>query len=422
LVERKALSVGQHISVALRQLRDFVVSTPLRRGKGRLAVWRLRCRLAGKGVWAFFLSIGRHIPTTPCDVLLIHPSRKSYEQGRKKIFLQALRAKGLHVEEYVEESDGALIRTRQFARPAKPVPCLLYWHAAHAAFLLQRYRAKVVLSERNGWIVPSFIKALRTEGMRVMHLAHSVPSGQSSRYDYFDYDYYLMFGRSSYDYLSSLGEAFGECCAVYAGPYYLADKTKTVWRQSDNRRTPRLLFLGSGPDYEYTEPYQQYCRWVVTWLEQHQHVRLSVKPHPRGQGYPWPDYAAGCERIALLSVDETLEQCAGHFDLVLCGYTNAVLDVARAGVPFVLLGQGDDYFSVARYGLPRVVAEPQLAPCIETVLSEPEKTKERLFEFLNYHIHHVDKPLDSLVDTVRAVVNASEPAGIHLSASTLKPQ
>jgi hypothetical protein len=107
---------------------------------------------------------------------------------------------------------------------------------------------------------------------------------------------------------------------------------------------------------------------------------------------------------------------------VLCGYTNAVLDVARAGVPFVLLGQGDDYFSVARYGLPRVVAEPQLAPCIETVLSEPEKTKERLFEFLNYHIHHVDKPLDSLVDTVRAVVNASEPAGIHLSASTLKPQ
>jgi hypothetical protein len=404
------------MDVMLLQLLDFVVSAPLRRGKGRLAAWRLRLRLAGKSLLAFFLSIGRDIPATPCDVLLVHPSRKSYEQGRKGPFLQALRANGLQVEEFVEESDGVLIRARQFVRPAKPVPFLLYWHAAHAAFLLQRYRAKVVLSERNGWIVPSFIKALRAEGMRVMHLAHSVPSGQSSRYDYFDYDYYLMFGRSSYDYLSSLGDAFGECCAVYAGPYYLTDKKKTVWRESGSKRTPRLLFLGSGPDYEHTESYQQYCRWVVTWLEQHQDARLSVKPHPRGQGYPWLDYAVGSERIALLPAGESLEQCAEHFDVVLCGYTNAVLDVARAGVPFVLLGQGEDYFSVARYGLPRSFVESQLAPCIENVLSEPEKMKERLLEFLTYHIWHSEKPVESLVDSVREVTNASVPAGIRLSA------
>jgi len=172
-------------------------------------------------------SKGRHIPATQCDVLLIHPSRKSYEQGRKGAFLQALRATGLHVEEFVEESDDVLIRARQFSRPAKPVPLLLYWHAAHAAFLLRRLSGQGGVDRaKRGWIIPSFIKALRTEGMRVMHLAHSVPSGQSSRYDYFDYDYYLMFGKSSYDYLYSLSEAFGECCAVYAGPYYLTDKKK----------------------------------------------------------------------------------------------------------------------------------------------------------------------------------------------------
>ncbi len=406
--------------MALRQLRDFVVSAPLRRGKGRLATWRLRCRLAGKGLLAFFFSIGRDIPATACDVLLIHPSRKSYEQGRKEALLQALRNGGLHVEEFIEEPDGVLIGTRQFARPDQPVPFLLYWHAAHAAFLLRRYRAKVVLTERNGWIVPSFIKALRTGGMRVMHLAHSVPSGQSSRYDYFDYDYYLMFGRSSYDYLSSLGNAYGECCAVYAGPYYLTDEKKTAWRESDRKRTPRLLFLGSGPDYEHTDSYQEYCWWVVTWLEQHQEVRLSVKLHPRGQGYPWLNYAAGSERIAFLAAGETLEQCVGHFDLVLCGYTNAVLDVARAGVPFVLLGSGEDYFSVRRFGLPRAVVQSQLASCIETVLSEPEKTKKHLFDFLNYHIGHAHKPLDSLVDSVRKVASGSELTGIHMSAPILK--
>ncbi|WP_254621434.1 hypothetical protein [Stutzerimonas stutzeri] len=408
------------MGVALRQLREFVVGAPVRRGKGRLATWRLRCRLAGKSLLAFLFAANRHIPITSCDVLLIHPSRKSYEQGRKKAFLQALKINGLHVEEFIEESDGVLIRTRQFVRPAKPVPFLLYWHAAHAEFLLRRYRAKVVLTERNGWVVPSFIKVLRSEGMRVMHLAHSVPSGQSSRYDYFDYDYYLLFGRSSYDYLSSLGEAFGECSAVYAGPYYLTDQKKTVRVESDNRRAPRLLFLGSGPEYEQTESYQQYCRWVVAWLHQHRDATLSVKLHPRGRGYPWRDHAGNFERIALLTTGETLEQCAGHFDLVLCGYTNAVLDVARAGVPFVLLGKDEDFFSVARFGLPRSLSEAQLPFCVDQVLAEPEKTKERLSEFLSYHMCHADKPLSSLVDSVRAVANGSEPVGIRLSAPSQK--
>ncbi|PNF71786.1 hypothetical protein CXK96_16540 [Stutzerimonas stutzeri] len=346
----------------------------------------------------------------------MHPSRKSYEQGRKRAFLQALRANGLHVEEFVEESDGVLIRARQFVRPPRPVPFLLYWHAAHAAFLLQRYQAKVVLSERNGWIVPSFIKALRTEGMRVMHLAHSVPSGQSSRYDYFDYDYYLMFGQSSYNYLSSLGDAFGECCAVYAGPYYLTDHKKTELAESVSRRTPHLLFLGSGPDYEHTESYLQCCRWVVRWLEQHPDARLSVKLHPRGHGYPWRDYAERSERIILLPAGETLEQSAGSFDLVLCGYTNAVLDVARARVPFVLIGRGEDYFAVERYGLPKCVVESQLAPCIEEALAEPGKVKERLLQFLTYHIEHPENPLGSLIDRVQEVTNASEPVGIRLFA------
>jgi len=421
LAERKTLSVGRSVNVALRQLRDFVVSAPMRRGKGQLAAWRLRLRMAGKSLLASLLCNGRYVPAIRCDVLLIHPSRKSYEQGRKGAFLEALRARGLHVEEFVEESDNVLIRARQFVRPAVPVPFLLYWHAAHAAFLLQRYRAKVVLTERNGWIIPSFVKALRAEGMQVLHLAHSVPSGQSSRYDYFDYDYYLIFGKSSYDYLSSLGEAYGQCRAVYAGPYYLTDREKAPRGKTHIGRALRLLFLGSGPDYEHTESYQECCKWVMRWLEPHQDAELSVKVHPRGHGSPWVDYAVDFEGIVFVPGGEKLENCAAQFDLVLCGYTNAVLDVARAGTPFVLLGQGEDFFSVERCGLPRCTDESQLALCIESVLSEPEKTSDRLSAFLDYHISHANEPLTSLVNSVETVIAASELAGIRLFAPFPKP-
>jgi hypothetical protein len=297
-----------------------------------------------------------------------------------------------------------------------PVPFLLYWHASHAAYLLQRYHAKVVLTERNGWIIPSFIKAFRTEGMSVMHLAHSVPTGQSSRYDYFDYDYYLLFGRSSYEYLATLSRAYGRCNVVFGGPYFLSDWEYVPRAGRKSIETKRILFLGSGPEYEATDAYQKCCAWIISWME-HSSAKLVVKLHPRGSGIPWVNYQVASSRINFISKGQSLEDHVGEFDLVLCGYTNAVLDVARAGVPFVLLGAGEDYFEVQRFGLPICADESQLSSCIESVFSEPEKTRDNLKMFLEHHIGEADTPLSSLVDCVGAVIAGTLPSSICLSAS-----
>lgn len=411
------------MDTSLRELSNYVLSAPMKRGRGRLAVWRLRLRLVCKSLLAWLLS--RHKPIQPsyCDVLLIHPSRKSYRQGRKKALLRALRARGLQVEEFIEDSDTALIRDRQFVRPLAPAPLPLYWYAAHAEFLLRRYHAKAVLTERNSWIVPSFIKVFRTKGMHVVHLAHSIPSRQSSRYDYFDYDLYLLFGKSSYNYLSSLIDAYGECHAAFAGPYFLSDREPVAQgAATQGNRAPRLLFLGSGPAYEGSDEYRQCCVWVLNWLK-HNQAELFIKLHPRGGGEPWLAYKAASANISLLDKDDSLEDCVGRFDLVLCGYTNAVLDVARAGVPFVLLGRGEDYFEVERFELPRCRDELELSACVESVLSQPAQARERLAAFLEYHISHASYPLSSLVEHVERVVSAGvEPDSLRLPASVVKKQ
>jgi len=404
------------MSDRLRELWKYVATAPLRRGKGRLGGAKLSLRLFWRAILSWCVQRRDGDAARQCDVLLIHPSRKSFLQGRKKPLITALQARGMRVEEHVEESDRELLRQRQFAPPGRPVPFLLYWHAAHAAYLLQRYRPKVILSERNAWIVPSFIKTLRAEGAQIMHLAHSVPSGQSSRYDYFDYDYYLMFGRSSFEYLSSLHGAYGTCRAVFAGPYYLSDSQPFLASPGNESGVLRLLFLGSGPDYEHEAGYQQYCSWVMKWLRDRSDVELAVKVHPRGSGHPWVAHAAVDARVRILPQEVRLEECAQRFDLVLSGYTNAVLDVARAGTPFVLLGSDDDYFSVESFGLPRCRVESQLAYCIESVVKAPGDYKLRLAEFLKFHIDQPDRPMTSLVDCVEKIVGGHVLPGRELSA------
>lgn len=395
----------------LRELQGYVLAGPRRRGKGRVGVIKLTMRLLWKSVLSLCIRQRDNGRPCECDVLLVHPSRKSFLQGRKQPLVAALRARGLRVEEFVEEGDRELIRVRQFAPPGRSVPFLLYWHAAHAAYLLQRYRPKVILTERNAWIIPSFIKALRADGAQIMHLAHSVPSGQSSRYDYFDYDYYLMFGRSSFEYLESLRGAYGSCRAVFAGPYYLSDAQPIPASTGNEQGVLRLLFLGSGPDYEHDASYQQYCSWAMNWLQGRADVELAVKMHPRGSGHPWVAHAAVDARVRILPQETRLEECARQFDLVLCGYTNAVLDVARAGTPFVLLGSDEDYFSVERFGLPRCQAESQLASCIESIVKAPENHKRRLADFLQFHIDQAERPLASLVDCVERVVAGEDLPG-----------
>ncbi|MCY1259502.1 hypothetical protein D9M68_152240 [compost metagenome] len=397
------------MSQRLAALQRYVLEQPRSRGKGASAVVRLVLRMGFKALLGRLFSRAQDAAALTCDVLLVHPSRKSFLQGRKKPFIEALRQRGLRVEEFVEESDGEQLRQRQLARPPQPVPFLLGWPAAHAAFLLRRYQPKVVLTERNGWIVPSFIKAFSQQRTRVMHLAHSVPTAQSSRYDYFDYDYYLMFGRSSFEYLSGLRSGFGECTALYAGPYFLADAAPPVETGAGERW--RCLFLGSGPEYEATADYQAMCGWVRQWAVDNG-VALAVKPHPRAAGLPWRDDPL----VESIEPGVRLDDVLARFDLVLCGYTNAVLDVARSGVPFILLGEGEDFFQTGRFALARARSVVELDEARRAIRADLPGYRERLVRFLRFHIENPYQPCASLVEYVHRAVAGEELSGVGLAA------
>ncbi|MCK0510608.1 hypothetical protein [Aromatoleum buckelii] len=401
----------------LQALQDFVIGKSRRRDHGAAGSLKLRARLFLKAFLSLVFQRRRAIEAVDCDVLLVHPSRKSFRLGRKQALLAALRSRGLAVEEFVEEGDFDLVRGRQFVTPASGVPALLRWDAAHAAYLLSRYKAKVIVTERNGWIIPSLIKLQRKTGPRIVHLAHSVPSDESSRYDYFDYDYYLLFGKSSLEYLSALEGAFGECVVKFAGPYFFTDREGPLPVTVRNEgKGVKCLFLGSGPDYEVSEPYLEHCSWIAAWLISRPDAELWVKVHPRGSGEPWRSQAASNSRIKMIPPDTMLDACIGDFDFVLSDYTNAVLDVSRFGTPFILLGEGADYFSTERFGIPRARSSMELTNCIDVLLADVHRAREMASRFFDFHVHEKYLPLTSMVNVIERLAAGGEVKGLSLSS------
>lgn len=373
-----------------------------------------------KALLSFFFQDGSPRDIKSCDVLLIHPSEKSYKLGRKHDLIAALRAKGLHVEEFVEGSDSELVRLRQFATPKIKVPFILRWPAAHASYLLERYEAKVILTERNGWVLPSFIKIIRAnDGAKVVHMAHSVLTGQSSKYCYFDYDYYLIFGKSSYDYLAGLHNTFGECVAHFAGPYFFSDRLEGIYESEVKKGGGiKCLFLGAGPDYELTQNYLESCMWLIRWLEENETAELWVKLHPRSKGAFWRNQEFESKRINILDAGFSLSSSAGQFDLVFSGYTNAVVDISRFSIPFVLLGSDEDYFSVRRFGIPQVRSFIELSENVRSILENPTEAKRATTDFFEFHVRQRTKPLGSVVEALKTLIEHGELNGAALKGSS----
>src|SRR5699024_6619184 len=121
---------------------------------------KLKVRMTLRGFVAFLISRKYNKKPIFCDVLLIHPSYKSYRQGRKKKLISMLKDKGLIVKEFIEKKDREKLISREFCK-IKEAPLLFKWEAYHANYILSKYQAKVILTERNGWVLPSFIKKIR---------------------------------------------------------------------------------------------------------------------------------------------------------------------------------------------------------------------------------------------------------------------
>jgi len=350
-----------------------------RYAKNRSLYWWFWCiRSWIRGV---LLRSNRKVNGTHCDILVLHPSDKSFGLKRKQKLIDKLRGSGIIVREEIALTEKKILQQGACSGPFS-YGRLFRCYEGYANWLRKKYNPKVIITDRNGSILSPFLKARKSGDMITFHLSHSVLTSQSSRFGMLEYDYYCIYGRSSLEFLQALPYTFGSCQVVLGGSVLFDE---SFISPSAGPELP-LLFLGMGPELESTPEGKRIYQLVCDW-QRVSGKKLYVRLHQRSEGEFWKSIAQkGLEVLP----QEPFQASAARASLVLSPYTNAVVDAALLGRPVQLISfpQEPDFLQVEKFFGPRVSDISGLDKAVKYHLDNYEKSTAACHAFTQHHLEH----------------------------------
>ncbi|MGY4531566.1 hypothetical protein ACVW0Y_000676 [Pseudomonas sp. TE3786] len=377
------------------------------------------------GDWWFGLRARRRLAASvvaePCDVLLLQSAPKVIVLQRKKMLIEALRQWGHRLVETSLQEPRATLKKRELAAPPYAVPTRYFGIAAHAEWLVAHHQPRVLLNDRNGSLYSPFLRLSLNQRQRpLVHLAHATTVEASRRLGMLDYDYYLLFGKSSEEALRRRVLRFGSTTALLTGSHMIS-QTFDMPLASPSVKT--LLVLGVGPDKEKEPGYQESYRLVRDWAASHPEHKVLIKGHPRSRMALWQEAAAQHANIQVLPPSTSLEDALSAASIVISLVSNAVIEAALARRPVVYINAGGyrDIFEQERFfgaAVKNIAELDQRIAQIETHYLAHVETSEN---FAVFHLAGGFLGLDRTVAVINALVGGTslpvDVEGVALTAS-----
>lgn len=272
---------------------------------------------------------------------------------------------------------------------------LRFWlYRARAAYLVHRFNPKVIVTESNGSILSPALRSVAAERrVPVAHLAHSVPTPNYRTFSLVDYDYYIVYGESSYRLLQRQSRIFGDTRFVFAGSCHIQQRLAQDVSPLDNIEASSFVLLGSGPQVELNHETKEIYSNVIRLVSNLPEARLLFKPHPRSNRELWNSLVQGKPKRKF-EIIQSLRQ-APREAIVFCGYTNAIIDVAALGMVPVLVCKDmeEDYFCYHEFFGTPVFLEKELLNKVNDINNRRAFYLEQLDRFRTFHLSEVGDPL-----------------------------
>jgi hypothetical protein len=332
--------------------------------------------------------------TEPCDFLLLQSSPKVIKLQRKKLLIEALRARGHRLIETALQEPKVLLRERQLKRPPFPVPTRYFGIAAHAQWLVEHYQPRVLLNDRNGSLYSPFLRlALNARQSVLVHLAHATTGEGSRRLGMNDYDYYFLFGQSSLEALQARELRFGTSTAVLAGSHMI-DKAFDLPPADPARRV--MLVLGVGPDKEKEAGYQRTYALLRDWAARNPDYQMLIKAHPRSQVPFWQEAAGALDNVSVLPRECSLAQALEQASVVINIMSNAVIEAGLAGRPVISvnLSEDADIFGQRTFFGDVLKGADELSRRLDSLEKNYASAVARSRDFGHFHLAHGSNGLE----------------------------
>lgn len=364
------------------------------------------------------LRLAMHIDAQPCDFLLLQSSPKVIKLRRKKLLIEALAQRGHGLVETALQESGIILRQRLLARPSAAVPLRYFGYAAHAEWLVSRYRPKVLLNDRNGSLYSPFLRlALNSRGSLLVHLAHATTLEASRRLGMNDYDYYFLFGQSSLQAQQARSLRFGSSQAVLSGSHMI-DMAFDLPPADPALRT--LLLLGVGPDKEKEAGYQRTYAILRDWAAQNPDYRVLIKAHPRSRVPFWKEAAAALTNVEVLPATCSLAEALGHASLVVNIMSNAVIEAALARRPVLYVNASGepDIFAQERFLGSCISGQDDLQQAVAQVELNRDHAIRQSTLFAEHHLAHGCQGLAWSIQAISALLENRPPPGVSVTLTS----
>lgn len=347
------------------------------------------------------------IDAESCDFLLLQPSPRIIRLRRKKLMIEALRQRGYRLVETALEETRDICIKRLLAPPPCPTPLRYFGYAAHAAWIVESFRPRVLLNDRNGSLYSPFLRlSLEKIHSPLVHLAHATTVESSRRLSMNDYDYYLLFGPSSLEALQARTLRFGTSTIVLTGSHMI-DQSFDLPPADPLART--LLILGVGPDKEKEAGYQRTYEQLREWARENPQYRVLVKCHPRSSAPFWHEAEHALANVNVLSPDCSLAHALEQASVVVNIMSNAVIEAGLAARPVIYCNRSDDrdIFNQERFFGSAVTSSAELNSRISTLEENFAAHVEEARAFALFHLAHGSRGLEKTLEVLENLLKGS---------------
>lgn len=403
----KARALDRYRWLLLRE-RHGVLGSAMRFVREALGDWwfglRARSRLAVS------------VLVEPCDFLLLQSAPKVIALKRKKMLIERLRLSGYSLTETGLQKRRVILRNRLLVCPPYQVPLRYFGYAAYAEWIVEHNKPTVLLNDRNGSLYSPFLRlSLNRRGLLLVHLAHATTVESSRRLGMIDYDYYLLFGKSSEMALRRRALRYGNAVIILSGSHMIDEAFKLPVAEPCLKS---ILILGVGPDKEKEHSYRLGYQLVKTWAETHLDYRLLVKRHPRSKVLFWQRVANSLPNVELLESSVSLDQALEKASIVVNFMSNAVVEAGLSNRPIIYIkaGSGSDIFDQERYFGEGVDCVESLEVRIKDIERHYYDYVRRSQEFAGFHLAGGPHGLSNTIEVLGSLVRGEGvPAGVESS-------
>jgi glycosyltransferase involved in cell wall biosynthesis len=376
----------------------------------------MRCVPAG-------LLAAREVAADPADILLLHPHASAI--ARHERLAASLAQRGLSVRhEFVPRFPELLLR-RRLRRPDggwAPFPPRWRAHAGYAAWLMARYRPRVVVTFMDDSLHSPFLRdAAAAAGAVTVNVAHSM-SGPNLDFSMCDVDWYLLWGRRSFANLAGAPVRYGTCRTLAIGSIYQAGGARAAERALPAGRPARLLWIGQDFGSEHGELLRRDAAAFARFMASHPQYEAVIRAHPRDRGElerviaPLLPLARWTGATALLP--EVLEGA----DIAASSFSSGLVDAAAAGLPVIafsscaLVGA----IGLADFGLPVVADEAALAAGVEAILADYGAASRSALALAREHLFDLGSATEHCARVLETLARGGDPAGLGFPEGVLE--